>query len=65
MFSSRSPSTIASLVALVLVAAAIFAAVVHVHVGRGIGERTYDVAGIQDLRDELPSSGVGKTCAST
>jgi Ca2+/Na+ antiporter len=43
--------TIASLVALVLVAAAVFAAVVHVHVGRGIGERTYNVAGVQDLRD--------------
>ena len=43
--------TIASLVALVLVAAAVFAAVVHVHVGRGIGDRTYNVAGVQDLRD--------------
>jgi phage shock protein PspC (stress-responsive transcriptional regulator) len=42
---------LASLVALVLVAAAIFAAVVHVHVGRGVGERTYNVAGIQDLRE--------------
>jgi phage shock protein PspC (stress-responsive transcriptional regulator) len=40
-----------SLVALVLVAAAIFAAVVHVHVGRGVGDRTYDVAGISDVRD--------------
>jgi phage shock protein PspC (stress-responsive transcriptional regulator) len=42
---------VGSLVALVLVAGAIFAAVVHVHVGRGIGERTYSVAGFQDLRD--------------
>ena len=41
---------IASLVALVLVALAIFAAVVHVHVGRGVGERTYAVAGYGDLR---------------
>jgi phage shock protein PspC (stress-responsive transcriptional regulator)/predicted membrane protein len=42
--------TIASLVALVFVAAAIFAAVVHVHVGRGVGDRSYTVAGLQDLR---------------
>jgi phage shock protein PspC (stress-responsive transcriptional regulator) len=41
---------IGSLIALVLVAGAIFAAVVHVHVGRGIGERTYTVAGLEDLR---------------
>src|SRR5690349_7281212 len=40
-----------SLVALVLVAASIFAAVIHVHLGRGMGDRTYDVAGVQDLRD--------------
>ena len=38
---------------------AIFAAVVHVHVGRGIGERTYNVAGIQDLRENY-RLGVGK-----
>jgi phage shock protein PspC (stress-responsive transcriptional regulator) len=50
---------IASLVALVLVAAAVFAAVVHVHVGRGVGERTYNVAGIQDLRDNY-RLGIGK-----
>ena len=43
--------TIGSLVALVLVAAAIFAAVIHVHVGRGVGDRSYTVAGLQDLRD--------------
>ena len=42
---------IASLIALVLIAAAVFAATVHVHLGRGIGDRTYDVAGIQDVRD--------------
>jgi phage shock protein PspC (stress-responsive transcriptional regulator)/predicted membrane protein len=48
-----------SLVALVLVAAAIFAAVVHVHVGRGVGERTYNVAGIQDLRENY-RLGIGR-----
>jgi phage shock protein PspC (stress-responsive transcriptional regulator) len=41
---------IGSLVALVLVSAAIFAAVVHVHLGHGIGERTFHVAGTEDLR---------------
>src|SRR5580765_6910743 len=40
---------IASLVALVLIAVAVFAAVVHVHIGNGVGDRTYDVSGIQDL----------------
>jgi len=40
---------IGSLIALVLIAAAVFAATVHVHLGRGIGDRTYDVAGMQDL----------------
>jgi phage shock protein PspC (stress-responsive transcriptional regulator) len=50
---------IASLVALVLVAAAFFAAVVHVHVGRGIGERTYNVAGIKDLRENY-RLGIGR-----
>jgi phage shock protein PspC (stress-responsive transcriptional regulator) len=43
---------IASLVALVLIAAAIFASVVHVHLGRGVGDRTYAVASAQDLRHE-------------
>jgi phage shock protein PspC (stress-responsive transcriptional regulator) len=51
--------TIASIVALVLVAAAVFAAVVHVHVGRGIGERTYNVAGVQDLRENY-RLGIGR-----
>jgi phage shock protein PspC (stress-responsive transcriptional regulator) len=50
---------VASLVALVLVAAAVFAAVVHVHVGRGVGERTFNVAGIQDLREDY-RLGVGR-----
>jgi len=43
---------IASLVALVLIAAAIFASVVHVHLGRGVGDRTYAVASMQDLRHD-------------
>jgi phage shock protein PspC (stress-responsive transcriptional regulator) len=43
---------IGSLIALVLIAVAIFAAVVHVHLGNGVGDRTYDVSGIQDLRHE-------------
>ncbi len=43
---------VASLVALVLVAAAVFAAVFHVHVGRGIGDRTYAVTSVQDLRSD-------------
>jgi phage shock protein PspC (stress-responsive transcriptional regulator) len=41
---------IASLVALVLIAAAVFASVVHVHLGRGVGDRTYAVASADDLR---------------
>ncbi len=42
---------IGSFIALVLIAAAIFASVVHVHVGRGIGDRQYTVTGPQELRD--------------
>jgi phage shock protein PspC (stress-responsive transcriptional regulator) len=38
--------------AFVLVASAIFAAVFHVHVGNGVGDRTYEVAGLTDLRSE-------------
>jgi phage shock protein PspC (stress-responsive transcriptional regulator) len=38
-----------SILALVLVAAAIFAAVFHVHLGRGVGDRTYVPASVQDL----------------
>jgi phage shock protein PspC (stress-responsive transcriptional regulator) len=38
--------------AFVLVAAAIFAAVFHVHVGNGVGDRTYDVTVLSDLRSE-------------
>ena len=47
--SNRSVLGIA-LVALVLIAAAIFASVVHVHLGRGVGDRTYFVS-TEDLRD--------------
>ena len=42
--------TVASLVALVVVAVAVFAAVFHVHVGRGIGERTYAPTSVEELR---------------
>ena len=38
-----------TIVALTLVAAAIFASIFHVHLGRGVGERSYVVAGAQDL----------------
>ena len=38
-----------TLVALTLVAAAIFAAIFHVHAGRGVGDRNYVVAGAGDL----------------
>jgi phage shock protein PspC (stress-responsive transcriptional regulator) len=38
-----------TLVALVLVAAAVFAAVFHVHVGNGVGDRNYVVSDAQDL----------------
>ena len=38
-----------TIVALMLVAAAIFAAIFHVHVGSGVGDRSYVVAGAQDL----------------
>jgi phage shock protein PspC (stress-responsive transcriptional regulator) len=37
-------------VALALVVAAIFAAIFHVHLGSGVGDRRYVVAGAQDLR---------------
>ena len=43
---------VASLVALVLVAVAIFMAVFDVHLGRGIGDRTYVPATTQELRDD-------------
>jgi phage shock protein PspC (stress-responsive transcriptional regulator) len=42
--------TLATLVALLLVAVAVFAAVFQVHVGRGIGDRTYAVTSVDDLK---------------
>lgn len=39
-----------TIVALLLVTAAVFAAVFHVHVGSGVGDRNYVVAGVQDLQ---------------
>jgi hypothetical protein len=39
-----------TVVALLLVTAAIFAAIFHVHVGSGVGSREYVVAGVPDLR---------------
>jgi phage shock protein PspC (stress-responsive transcriptional regulator) len=38
-----------TIIALTLVTAAIFASIFHVHVGRGVGDRNYVVAGSQDL----------------
>jgi phage shock protein PspC (stress-responsive transcriptional regulator) len=49
---------VASLVALVLIALAVFAAVVHVHLGRGVGDETYAVTSVQDLRNQY-SLGIG------
>ena len=43
---------VASLIALVVVAVAIFMAVFNVHVGRGIGDRTYVPATTQELRGD-------------
>jgi phage shock protein PspC (stress-responsive transcriptional regulator) len=39
-----------TIVALILVAAAVFAAIFHVHLGRGIGDRNYVVVGTDELR---------------
>jgi phage shock protein PspC (stress-responsive transcriptional regulator) len=38
-----------TIVALTLVAAAVFASIFHVHIGRGVGDRNYVVAGADDL----------------
>lgn len=43
---------LASIVALIVVAVGIFMAVFDVHPGRGIGERNYTVASVQELNDE-------------
>jgi phage shock protein PspC (stress-responsive transcriptional regulator) len=39
-----------ALIAVVLVAAAVFVSVVHVHLGRGVGDRTYAVTDVRDLQ---------------
>jgi phage shock protein PspC (stress-responsive transcriptional regulator) len=44
--------TLATLVALVLAAAAVFAAVFDVHVGRGVGERSITVASVENLHSD-------------
>jgi phage shock protein PspC (stress-responsive transcriptional regulator) len=41
-----------TLVALVLVAAAVFAAVFHIHLGHGIGDRSYVVSSTSELRQK-------------
>ena len=46
----RLAIALGTIVALVLVTAAVAAAVFHVHVGNGVGDRSYVVAGTQDLR---------------
>jgi phage shock protein PspC (stress-responsive transcriptional regulator) len=43
--------TVAALVLLTIVATAIFAATFHVHLRNGMGDRTYEVANVQELRD--------------
>ena len=48
----RLAIVVASLVTLVVIAAAIFMAVFDVHVGRGIGDRSYVVTNAQELRDD-------------
>ena len=48
----RTGIVLASFVALVLVAVAVFMAVFHVHVGRGVGDSTYAVTDMQALEDD-------------
>ena len=48
----RLALVVASLIALLIVAAAIFMAVFDVHVGRGIGDRRYVVTSAQELHDD-------------
>jgi phage shock protein PspC (stress-responsive transcriptional regulator) len=40
-----------TLIALLFVAAAVFASVFHVHLGNGVGDKTYVVSGAQDVKD--------------
>jgi phage shock protein PspC (stress-responsive transcriptional regulator) len=46
----RLAIALGTIVALILVAAAVFAAIFHVHLGRGIGDRNYVVTGTDELR---------------
>ena len=46
----RTAITLGTLIALLLVGAAIVAATFNVHLGNGVGDRSYVVAGTQDLR---------------
>jgi phage shock protein PspC (stress-responsive transcriptional regulator) len=46
----RIAIALGTIVALILVAAAVFAAIFHVHLGRGIGDRNYVVTGSDELR---------------
>jgi phage shock protein PspC (stress-responsive transcriptional regulator) len=46
----RLAIALGTIVALLLVAAAVFAAIFHVHLGRGVGDRSYVVAGTDELR---------------
>jgi phage shock protein PspC (stress-responsive transcriptional regulator) len=43
--------TTAGILVLVIAALATFAAVFHVHLRKGVGDRTYEVANVQELRD--------------
>jgi phage shock protein PspC (stress-responsive transcriptional regulator) len=48
----RLAIAVAAIVTLLLMLAAVFVAVFDVHLGRGVGERTYVVAGVSDLRSD-------------
>jgi phage shock protein PspC (stress-responsive transcriptional regulator) len=49
-FFKRIAIAFGTIVALILVGLAVFAAIFHVHLGRGIGDRNYVVAGTDELR---------------
>ncbi len=55
----RTTITFGTLLALLLVGAAVVAATFNVHLGNGIGERSYVVAGTQDLRSSY-KLGIGE-----
>ena len=55
----RTMITFGTLLALLLVGAAVVAATFNVHLGNGIGERSYVVAGTQDLRSSY-KLGIGE-----